>query len=271
MLFLPMDIQAKDINEFRERLGFNDPLLIQYFRFIGKAIQGDFGHSLRYKEDAFGLVLSRIPATMSLAFVALGLSVTLSLPIGIISAARRNSLYDRLGILGTVLGQSIPGFWLGLMMIYLFSVRLRWLPTGGWGTPQQFIMPAIALAAFSSARMARLTRSTVLDVLGQDYIRTARAKGIGEILILTKHALKNAAIPVVTLAGLEMGQLLGGAVITETIFAWPGLGRLVVQALLNRDFPIVMAGVFLTATMYTLINFGIDILYSWLNPQIRYT
>jgi peptide/nickel transport system permease protein len=163
----------------------------------------------------------------------------------------------------------VPGFWLGLMLIYFFSVQLRWLPTGGTGSLAHLVMPSVVLAAFFSARIARLTRSVVLESLGEDYVRTARAKGVGEARVVGKHTLRNAAIPIVTLAGLELGQLLGGAVVTETIFAWPGLGRLTVQALLNRDFPVVLAAVSLTSVIYTVINLGVDLLYVWLDPRVR--
>src|SRR5213594_2157142 len=213
LLFLPMDIQAKDVSEFRQRLGFNDPLLVQYGRFVGGALHGDFGESLRYKRDALHLVLERMPATLALAAAALGLTFCLAVPVGIVSAVRRGTLWDYLGMTGAVLGQAIPGFWLGLMLIYLFSVRLGWLPTGGTGGPAYFVMPCIVLASFYAARVARLTRSSVLETLNEEYILTARAKGLAELVVVGKHTLKNSAIPVVTLAGLETGQLLGGAVI----------------------------------------------------------
>ena len=269
LLFMPMDIQAKDVDEFRQRLGFNDPLAVQYARFVAGAARGDFGESLRYQQDAMGLVLERVPATLLLGSTALLLTLVVAVPLGVVSAVRRDSLLDHLGTLATVLGQATPGFWLGLMMIYLFSVQLRWLPTGGRGTLAQLVMPSIVLAAFFAARIARLTRSAVLDVLGEDYVLTARAKGLGEGRAVGKHTLRNSAIPIVTLAGLEAGQLLGGAVITETIFAWPGLGRLTVQALLNRDFPVVLAAVFLISVLYTLINLVVDLLYGWLDPRVR--
>ena len=269
LLFLPMDIQAKDLNEFRQRLGFNDPLPVQYGRFMSGAIRGDFGESLRYKQDALGLVLERLPATLRLGGVALLLTFCLAIPVGVVSAMKRGSAWDYLGMGGAVLGQAIPGFWLGLMLIYLFSVRLGWLPTGGTGGPIHYVMPVLVLGAFYAARMARLTRSSVLDTLGEDYILTARAKGLAELIVVAKHTLKNAAIPIVTLAGLETGQLLGGAVITETIFAWPGVGRLTVQALLNRDFPVVLAAVFVASLTYTLINLTVDLLYGWIDPRTR--
>ena len=269
LLFLPMDIQAKDLDEFRQRLGFNDPLPVQYGRFMAGAVRGDFGESLRYKQDALGLVLERLPATLRLGGAALLLTFCLAVPVGVISAMRRGSLLDYLGMGGAVLGQAIPGFWLGLMLIYFFSVQLGWLPTGGTGGVIHYVMPVIVLAAFYAARIARLTRSSVLDILGEDYILTARAKGLAELVVVAKHTLKNAAIPIVTLAGLETGQLLGGAVITETIFAWPGVGRLTVQALLNRDFPLVLAAVFVISLTYTLINLIVDLLYGWIDPRTR--
>jgi peptide/nickel transport system permease protein len=269
LLFLPMDIQAKDLNGFRQRLGFNDPLLVQYGRFVSSALLGDFGESLRYKQDALTLVLDRLPATLGLAGAALALTFCLAVPIGVISAVRRGTALDFLGMTLAVLGQAIPGFWLGLMLIYVFSVRLGWLPTGGTGGLAHLIMPCIVLAAFYAARMARLTRSSVLDVLNEEFVLTARAKGLAELGVIGKHALKNAAIPIVTLAGLETGQLLGGAVIAETIFAWPGVGRLTVQALQNRDFPVVLAAVFVISVSYTLINLLVDLLYGWLDPRTR--
>ena len=269
LLFLPMDIQAKDLNEFRERLGFNDPLPVQYGRFMAGAVRGDFGESLRYKQDALGLVLERLPATLKLGGSALLLTFLLAIPVGVISAMRRGSFWDFVGMGGAVLGQAIPGFWLGLMLIYLFSVQLGWLPTGGTGGVVHYVMPVLVLASFYAARIARLTRSAVLDVLGEDFILTARAKGLAELIVVAKHTLRNAAIPIVTLAGLETGQLLGGAVITETIFAWPGVGRLTVQALLNRDFPLVLAAVFVISLTYTLTNLAVDLLYGWIDPRTR--
>ncbi|MGQ0551281.1 MAG: ABC transporter permease [Armatimonadota bacterium] len=269
-LFLPTDTTPKQIEEFRARLGFNDPWLVQYVRFMRGALRGDFGESLRQNEPALGLVLQRFPATLSLSGVAMLLALAAAIPVGVISAARRNSWFDHLGIGTTVLGQAIPSFWFGLMLIYVFSVWLRWLPTSGRGSWVHFILPSITLAAFVAARFARLTRSMMLDVLGQDYIRTARAKGLAPPRVLYKHALKNASLPIVTLLALQLGNLLGGAVITETIFAWPGVGRFLVQALLNRDFPVVLVGVFLTALLYSLLNLAADLAYGWLNPRIRY-
>ncbi|MDR7481583.1 MAG: ABC transporter permease [Armatimonadota bacterium] len=269
-LFLPTDTTPKQIEEFRARLGLDDPWLVQYVRFMRGALHGDFGRSLRQGEPALALVLERFPATLALSGVAMALALAIAIPVGVLSAARRNSWFDHLGIGATVLGQAVPGFWLGLMLIYVFAVWLKVLPTGGRGTWVHYILPSITLAAFVAARFARLTRSMMLDALGQDYVRTARAKGLGPRRVLYRHALKNASLPIVTLLALQLGQLLGGAVITETIFAWPGVGRFLVQALLNRDFPVVLVGVFLTAVAYSLLNLLADLAYAWLNPRIRY-
>jgi peptide/nickel transport system permease protein len=212
-----------------------------------------------------------LPETAKLAASALLLTLCVAIPVGLLSAVRRGSLFDYLGMGGAVLGQAVPSFWLGLVLIFVFSVQLGWLPTGGTGGLAHYVMPSVVLAAFYAARVARLTRSAVLETLGEEYVLAARAKGLGEPAVIGKHTLKNAAIPIVTLAGLDLGQLLGGAVITETIFAWPGVGRLTVQALLNRDFPVVLAAVFVISVAYTLINFAVDLLYGWLDPRTRST
>src|SRR5256885_2212851 len=201
LLFMPMDIQAKDVNEFRQRLGFNDPLPVQYARFVSGALHGDFGESLRYRREARALVLGRLPATLLLAATAVLLTLLVAVPLGVVTAVRRNSLVDHAGTLCTVIGQAVPGFWLGLMLIYVFSVRLHWLPTGGMGSLAQLVMPSVVLAAFFSARIARLTRSTMLEALGEDYVLTARAKGLSEPRVVAKHTLRNSAIPIVELAG----------------------------------------------------------------------
>ncbi len=270
ILFLPLDVQPKDIAQFRHLLGFDQPLGVQYLAFLDRAVRGDFGASLRYRTPALPLVLDRFPATFELAAVSLALVAAVAVPIGILSAARRGSALDTLGIALTALGQAVPGFWLGLMLIWIFGVWLRWLPVGGFGDWRHFVLPAVTLAAFYAAQIARVTRSAVLDALGQDYVRTARAKGLREAGVLVRHVLKNAAVPVVTVFGLNAGQLLGGAVVTETIFAWPGLGAYTLNALSGRDFPVVMVGVFVTSVIYVTMNFFVDLSYLWLNPQVRY-
>lgn len=269
-LFLPMDATFEEIEAMRRVMGLDDPLFIQYGRFVARAVQGDFGSSLRHPEAALPLVLSRFPATGQLAGLAIAFSLLVALPVGIISAARRNSIFDQVGIISTVLGQAIPGFWLGIMSILVFSVYLGWLPTGGRGGLIHLILPTLTLAAFTTSRFARLTRSSILDVLGLDYIRTARAKGLSERVILYKHALRNASLSIITMVGLHLGQLLGGAVITETVFYWPGLGRLIVNSLLYRDFSVVLAGVFISASVYAVINLLVDLAYAVVNPRIRF-
>jgi peptide/nickel transport system permease protein len=270
ILFLPLDVQPKDITQFRHLLGFDRPLWVQYLEFLEQAVRGDFGASLRYRAPALPLVLHRFPATLELAAVSLALVALVAVPIGMLSAARRGSIVDTLGIAMTALGQAVPGFWLGLMLIWIFGVWLRWLPVSGFGDWRHFVLPAVTLTAFYAAQIARVTRSAVLEALGQDYVRTARAKGIREPGVLVRHVLKNAAVPVVTVFGLNAGQLLGGAVVTETIFAWPGLGGYILNALLGRDFPVVLVGVFFTSVIYVTMNFLVDLSYLWLNPQVRY-
>ena len=273
-LFMPMDIQAKDVNEFRQRLGFNDPLPVQYGRFLAGAVRGDFGESLRYKQDALGLVLERLPATLLLAGASLLLTVGIALPLGVLSAVRRNSLLDHVATVATVLGQATPGFWLGLMLIFVFSVKLRWLPTGGTGSLAHLAMPAVVLAAFFAARIARLTRSAVLDALGEDYVLTGAKSLVPRASVGVQPGIElleglRAELVDPLLAHRMDLDKPGIAQDAETIFAWPGLGRLTVQALLNRDFPVVLAAVFLVSVMYTLINLLVDLLYGWLDPRVR--
>ncbi|HBH02790.1 MAG: hypothetical protein A2W08_19530 [Candidatus Rokubacteria bacterium RBG_16_73_20] len=269
LVLLPPDATAQDIQEFREKMGFNDPFLVQYGRFLRGALRGDFGRSVRHDEPAFDLVAERLPATLELAGAALLIALALAIPAGIVSAVRRNSLVDYVSTVVALLGQSMPTFWLGIMLILVFSVRLSLLPSSGRGTLEHLVLPAITLGLFTTARITRLTRSGMLEVLNQDYIRTARAKGMADPPVVWKHALKNAAIPIVTIVGIELGTLLGGSVITETIFAWPGVGRLSVQAIYNRDYPVVQAAVFLLSTTFVVVNLVVDVLYTYLDPRIR--
>lgn len=233
------------------------------------AVQGDFGNSSRERRPAMEVVTDRLPATLQLGAAALVISVAVGIPLGILSAVKHGSGWDKLARLVSVLGQAVPGFWLGVLMIMLFSVKLGWLPTSGRGGWEHLIMPAITLSAFSMARYARLTRSTFIDVLGQDYIRTARAKGLTQNLILWRHAFKNASVSLITMTGLEIGNLIAGAVVVEQVFAWPGMGRVMVQSLLNRDFAVVTAAVVLFAAMYTISNLLADLAYGWVNPTVR--
>jgi ABC-type dipeptide/oligopeptide/nickel transport system permease component len=269
LVLLPPDATAEDIRRFREAMGFNDPFLVQYGRFLSGALHGNFGQSVRHGEPAFGLVVERLPATVELSAAALAIALGLAIPAGIVSALRRNTAVDYISTVTALLGQSMPTFWLGIMLILVFSVWLNLLPSSGRGTLQHLVMPAVTLGLFTTARIMRLTRSGMLEVLSQDYIRTARAKGVSDPPVVWKHALKNAAIPIVTIVGIELGTLLGGAVITETIFAWPGVGRLSVQAIYNRDYPVVQAAVFVLASTFVLVNLLVDVVYTYLDPRIR--
>ena len=269
LLLLPPDASIEDIAKFRQQMGFNDPFFVQYGRFLSGALRGNFGQSVRHGEPAFDLVMERMPATFELSGAALALALCLSIPAGIISAMRRNTLVDYIATVVALLGQSMPTFWLGIMLILLFSVQLNVLPSSGRGGWQHILLPAVTLGLFTTARITRLTRSGMLEVLNQDYIRTARAKGVANPPVVWKHALKNAAIPIVTIVGIELGTLLGGSVITETIFAWPGVGRLSVQAIYNRDYPVVQAAVFTLAATFVLVNLVVDVLYTYLDPRIR--
>ena len=270
LLLLPPDASAEDVAKFREVMGFNDPVAVQYLRFLRGAVRGDFGESLRHGEPAMHLVLERLPATFELAGAGLLIAVGLAIPAGIVSAVRRNKLIDYISTVIALLGQAMPTFWLGIMLILVFSLWLQWFPTSGRGDLLHLVLPAFTLGLFTTARITRLTRSGMLEVLGQDYIRTARAKGVGESPVVLKHALRNASIPIVTIVGIELGTLLGGSVITETIFAWPGVGRLSVQAIFNRDYPVVQAAVFLLASTFVLVNFMVDVVYTYLDPRIRF-
>jgi peptide/nickel transport system permease protein len=253
----------------RQNMGFNDPLAVQFVRFVGNIARGDFGQSFFHRKPALPLVLERMPTTMLLTVLAMGLSLGLAVPVGIFSAVRRNSLFDHAATFVVFLGTSMPVFWTGIMLILLFAVQLRVLPVSGWESWAALILPAFTLATFSTPLLLRIVRSSMLEVINLDYVRTARAKGVSEWFVICRHALINAALPLVTVAGLQFGLSLGGAIVTETVFAVPGLGRLVVGAIRQLDFPIVQAGVFVLALIVVLVNFAVDMLYVYLNPQIR--
>ncbi len=268
-LLMPMDATPEQVAQFRKEMGFDDPLWVQYWRFFKGTLHGDFGLSFRHSQPALELVLERMPATIQLTLAAMGIALVIALPVGILSAIRRNSILDHLGMTGALLGQSTPVFWLGIMLILIFSVTLQWFPSSGRGTLEHLVLPAVTLGMFTMARTARMMRSSMLEVLGQEYMKTAKAKGLSPGMVILKHGMKNALIPVVTIIGMELGTLLGGAVITETIFAWPGVGRLAVQAIYNRDYPVVQAAVFLLATIFVLVNLVVDILYTYLDPRVK--
>jgi peptide/nickel transport system permease protein len=253
----------------RQTMGFNDPLVVQFGRFLANSFRGDFGKSFYHRVPAVGLVLERMPTTLLLTVLALGLAVGISLPVGILSAVRRNSVLDQSATVTVLLGQSMPVFWTGIMLILIFAVQWRLFPVSGWQTWASVVLPTITLGTFSTPLLLRIVRSSMLEVINLDYVRTARAKGVAEWLVICRHALRNAALPLVTVAGLQFGLLLGGAVITETVFAVPGAGRLIVDGIRQLDFPVVQAAVFFLAMIVVTVNFAVDLLYVVLNPQVR--
>lgn len=268
-LLLPVDATADERAAYRESMGFNDPLPVQYLRYLANVVQGDLGYSYRHAEPVLGLIIERIPATFQLTVTSLMLALLVAVPLGVVAAVKRGTAIDSTAMMFALLGQATPVYWLGLLLILLFSVQLGWLPSGGRGGIETLILPAFTLAVFSMARIARITRSGMLDVLSQDYIRTARAKGIAERIVIFQYALRNASIPLVTVVGLEFGVLLGGAVITETVFSWPGVGRFAIDSIFARDYPIVQGIVLLLSGIFVLINLLVDILYTYLDPRIR--
>jgi len=268
-LMMPPEASKQEIAAFREAMGFNDPIFLQYGRFLLGALHGDLGISLRFQRPAYDLVLERLPATALLATAALAWSSLLGFALGIIAATRKNGPADFAIRLVALLGQAVPVFWLGLLLIIVFALKLRLLPTGGIGTARQLILPAIALGAYYISAITRIVRASLIDALAQDYVRTARAKGLSQWRIMMRHALRNALIPVVTVQGMYFASLLGGALITEVIFAWPGLGRLAIESIQNKDFPVVQAVVLFAALAFVVANFLVDLTYAALNPRIR--
>jgi peptide/nickel transport system permease protein len=259
----------EQITALHRSMGLDRPLPEQYGRFLGRALRGDFGMSIRAQRPALEYVLERLPATLQLSAGAFLFAVCLGIPIGMLSAIKRLSFWDHSAMLVALLGQSMPVYWLGLMLMVIFAVQLRWLPASGMGQLQHLILPSITLGTFLIGLVIRLTRSSMLDVLSREYIRTARAKGLPERMVLARHALKNACIPIVTVLGLQMGTLLGGAVITETVFAWPGMGMVTVTAIHQRDYPVVQSAVLVLAVLVVCINWGVDVAYHYVDPRIR--
>src|SRR5213594_4126200 len=259
-LLLPPDAPRSEIFRVRRELGLDRPLPAQY---------GDFGRSIHFREPAFAVVRGYLGATVELGLTAFLLAAIVAVPVGLLSAVKRNSPIDHVAMGLALVGQSAPTFFLGILGILLLALKADLFPTGGRGDWTHLALPALTLGAFAMASIARVTRSAVLEVLRADYIRTARAKGVAEWLVAVKHTLKNAALPIVTITGLQFGALLGGAVVTETVFAWPGIGRLAIQSIYNRDYPIVQCAVFLSAIVFIMINFAIDLLYGVLDPRAR--
>jgi len=269
-LLAPIDTTAEELEAIRKLHGLDRPLPVQYWNFLSGVLRGDFGKSLRSGENALHLALERVPATGKLALTALAFSLIVALPFGVLAAVKRNTWIDRAGMGAVLIGQSMPLFWLGFLLILVFAVSLGVLPaTGTCAGWRSLILPGITLGMFNMARTARLLRSELLEVLQAEYIMTARAKGMSARVVLWRHAFRNAVIPLVTLIGLDLGALLAGSVITETIFAWPGIGRLSVNAIYGRDYPVVQATVLVVASIYVVINFLVDLSYAFLNPRVN--
>jgi ABC-type dipeptide/oligopeptide/nickel transport system permease component len=264
------DGTAEDVALIRQSLGLDRPVYEQYLTFLGNSLRGDFGRSAVTKRPVAEEISARIEPTAELAVAAFLISLVIGLPAGVVSATSRYSVWDTVATLISLIGVSMPVFWLGLMLMLLFSVTLGWLPSSGAGTPAQLVLPALALGSASTAIIARQTRSGMLEVLSQDYVRTARAKGLTERVVLVRHALKNALIPTLTVAGLQVGYLMGGSVLAETVFARPGLGRLLVDSIARRDIPVVQTTIMLLSVTFVLVNLAVDLLYVKLDPRIQY-
>jgi len=270
-IMMPAEASKADIELMRASLGLDRPWPVQYWRFISRVVQGDFGKSVRFRRPALDLIAERYAATLELGGLAVLVVIVVALPVGVYSAVRRGTALDYAARAFAALGQAVPPFWLGLVLVLIFGVLLHWLPTSGRGTPLHVLLPGITLGWFAVAGLMRLTRSSMLDVLGSEYVKLARIKGLPERQVIWKHAFKNAALPVVTFAALLFVALLNGSIIVETVFGWPGLGLLVIEAVDSRDYPIVQAVVLFLSTMYIGVNLIVDILYAYLNPKIRYS
>jgi ABC-type dipeptide/oligopeptide/nickel transport system permease component len=263
-------ITPERLNELREQMGLNEPVLTQYFSFVWGAVQGDLGSSIRFQVPVVDLILGRFGSTLELAVAGLFVAIAIGMPLGMIAAARQGGWVDTLCMTLSYVGSSMPVYWLGLLLVLLFSFTLRWLPSAGGGSLEALILPAFTLGLLSAGVLARLIRSSMLEVGTEDYMRTARAKGLYPRIITIRHGLKNALIPVLTMMGLQFGALLAGTVVTETVFSRPGLGRLIVDAILSKDYPLVQGAILFLAVVYLLVNLAVDIAYAWLDPRIRY-
>ena len=269
LLLLPQNAGKEEYERYTKLLGLDQPIYVQYWKFASRAVQGDFGKSWYTDTPAFALVLDRMPPTLYLTTAGLVTALLIALPLGVLAALKRHSFVDNLCTMIAVAGQAMPIFWLGIMLIIIFAVRLKALPASGYGTWQHFLMPAFTLGAFLAPITMRLVRSGVIEIMNMDYIRTARAKGFGERTVVVKHALRNACIPVITVLGLQFGQLLGGAIVTETVFAWPGVATLTVDSIRNQDFPVVQCAVVLLALINVSVNFVVDMIVGLIDPRIR--
>ena len=270
LLMLPDDATQEDIAQLRQALGLDRPLPVQYWAFISKAVQGDFGRSIKGQMPVMDMIAERLPNSIKLAAVALCIAVLLAFPLGVLAAVKKDTAIDRLANIVAILGQSLPQFWVGIVLIQIFAVRLRWLPVAGVGSPAHYVLPAFTLGWFVVAGMMRLLRSSMLDVLGSEFVKMARIKGISERQVIWKHALRNAFIPVLTFGAIYLAILVTGAILVETVFAWPGVGQLIYQGIVFRDFPVVQAVVLLTACIVIAVNLLVDIAYAYVDPRIRY-
>jgi peptide/nickel transport system permease protein len=268
-LLVTQDATQQDIERIRQAYGLDQPLAVQYARFVARVVRGDLGFSYRQGLPVTELIAERLPATFELALAAIAVAVLLGVPAGLVAAAWRGRALDTAAMTVALLGTSMPSFWLGLLLIIVFGVQLGWLPVSGYGGLRHLLMPACVLGGFYAAQISRLTRTGLLEVLAQDYVRTAAAKGLAGRTVVLKHALRNAALPVLTVLGLSFGHMLGGALVVETIFAWPGLGRLTVQAVLGRDFPVVQGAALMGAAVFLAVNLAIDLVYGWVDPRLR--
>ena len=268
-LLLPQNAGKEEYLRYKHLLGLDQPVWVQYWKFATRAIQGDFGKSWYGNTPAFPLVIERMPPTIYLTLSGLGVALLIAIPLGVVAALKRHSVVDTLCTMLAVAGQAMPIFWLGIMLIIIFAVRLKVLPASGYGTWQNFVLPAFCLGAFLAPLTMRLVRSGLIEVMNMEFIKTARAKGMGERMVVLKHAFRHACIPVVTVLGLQFGQLLGGAIITETVFAWPGVATLTVDSIRNQDFPVVQCAVVLLALVIVIVNTAVDILVGLIDPRIR--
>ena len=268
-IILGDNASAESIAQLQEELGLNEPVIVQYANYMKKCITGDLGESYATGRDVFQEVMSRLPNTFALTFWAMVVAIIVSIPIGIISATKQYSLMDSISMIAALIGVSMPNFWFGLLLIMIFSLHLGWLPSGGASSYISLIMPAITVGVSCAANITRTTRSSMLDVIRQDYIRTAKAKGVNKRKVVRKHALRNALIPVITVIGLQFGNLLGGAVLTETVFSWPGIGRLIVDAIKAKDTPMVLGCLIVFAVCFSIVNLLVDILYGYIDPRIK--
>ncbi len=269
-LMLPREATPEQVEAFRRAMGFDRPLVVQFLEYLSKAVRGDFGQSLRHRLPALRMVIERLPATFELATAALVIAIAAGVPLGVLGGSRPGSLWDAAArVLGT-LAQATPNFWLALVLIVVFAVELRWLPSFGRGGLRSVVLPAISLGLFTTGQVVRLTRSSVMEILREDYIRTAYTKGLPPQLIYWRHVLRNAAIPLISLLGIQYGYLLGGSIYIETIFSWPGMGFLLAEAVVNRDYPLVQAITFFTSLVVIALYLLADVFYSWADPRIRY-